>query len=483
MPFITDQFLLRNRTARRLYAEYAAGQPILDYHCHLSARDIAEDRRFRNLFEIWLEGDHYKWRAMRANGVAERFCTGEASDYEKFLAWAQTVPFTLRNPLYHWSHLELLRYFGIEQLLDPTSAREIWTRANRRLAEEYLSAQGILRKFQVKVVCTTDDPTDSLEHHRRAAGQKLQTQVFPTFRPDRAFQIADVSRFNVWIDKLAAAADVEISTLSDLLNALRKRHDVFHEHGCRASDHGLECCHSSFCSEAAAARIFSKARCGSAVSPEEAEQYASFLLLYTAQLDAEKGWVKQLHLGALRNVNPAMLRRLGADCGYDSIGDWRQIPPLAAFLARLSEESALPKIILYNLNPADNYPFATMAGNFQDGSTPGKIQYGAAWWFLDNKNGMEAQLNALSDAGLLARFVGMVTDSRSFMSYPRHEYFRRILCNLLGREMECGELPQDEKLVGKLIEAICYSNARDYFAFPVNTAVCREKLSGSSTVA
>ena len=464
MGFIGENFLLHNQTARTLYERYAAAQPIVDYHCHVQARDIADDRQFSNLFEVWLEGDHYKWRAMRANAVPERYCTGDASDYEKFMAWARTVPHTVRNPLYHWTHLELLRYFGIEETLDESSAPAIWRRANLQLSES-LTVRAILRKFKVDVVCTTDDAADSLEHNRRIAQSELETRVFPTFRPDRVFRTSDIASFNTWVDRLSAAADVEVTRLTDLLTALRRRHDAFHELGCRASDHGLDVCFAEFCSEAEATRIFAELRSGRAVSKENQAKFASFMLLYTAHLDAEKGWVKQLHLGALRNANSVMFRQLGADTGFDSIGDWNQAVAVGAFLARLSEEGALPQVILYNANPADNYVLATMAGNFQDGTCAGKIQFGAAWWFLDQRDGMRWQLNALSNTGLLSHFVGMVTDSRSWMSYPRHEYFRRLLCNILGEEIESGELPNDHALVGQMIERICYQNARQYFGF------------------
>ncbi|MGH9522284.1 MAG: glucuronate isomerase [Terriglobales bacterium] len=467
--FINDNFLLGSETARWLYSNHAARQPIIDYHCHVPARDIAENRQFANLAEIWLEGDHYKWRAMRANGVDERFCTGDSSPYEKFLAWAKTVPYTLRNPLYHWTHLELLRYFGITELLSEETAPEIWKRANAMLATEELTAQGILRKFDVRVVCTTDDPTDSLEHHRSIAAQDLPTQVLPAFRPDRAFRVDDPAEFNTWLDKLAAAANTDVTKFRDLLDALRNRHDFFHRHGCRTSDHGLDTCPSEFCSDAEAAAIFDRVRSGRPVAAHDAERFAASVLLYTAHLDAEKGWVKQLHLGALRNANPNGMRTLGRDTGFDSIGDWNQAASLARFLGRLAEENALPKMVLYNLNPADNYVFATMAGNFQDGSVAGKIQFGSGWWFLDQKEGIEWQLNALSNCGLLSRFVGMLTDSRSLMSYPRHEYFRRVLCNLLGSEMEAGLLPEDEKLIGRMVESISYGNAAEYFDFPAKS--------------
>jgi glucuronate isomerase len=465
--FIHDNFLLENRTASALYATYAAGQPIIDYHCHISAKDIAQNRRFRDLFEIWLDGDHYKWRAMRANGIGERYCTGDAEPYEKFLAWAKTVPYTLRNPLYHWTHLELMRYFDVDVLLNEETAAEIWREANEQLATDELTAQGILGKFKVEVLCSTDDPADSLEYHRAIAELDLPTRVFPTFRPDKAFRTEDPAVFNAWIEDLVAAADIDIARFSDLLTALRVRHDAFHAMGCRASDHGLDFCASEPCTQREAAQIFEKVRAGKVPTPHERLQFSSFMLLFTAHLDAGKGWIKQLHLGALRNTNVMALHAHGRDMGFDSVGDWPQASALAHFMGRLAAENALPKMILYNVNPSDNYTFATMAGNFQDGGAPGKIQFGTGWWFLDQKEGIEWQLNALSNTGLLSRFVGMVTDSRSFMSYPRHEYFRRVLCNLLGSEIERGLLPHDEELVGTMIERICHDNAATHFGFPV----------------
>jgi glucuronate isomerase len=462
MAFIHEDFLLHSENARRLYHTYAAGQPILDYHCHLSPKDIAENRAFRNLFEIWLEGDHYKWRAMRTNGVPERYCTGNEPPFDKFLAWARTVPHTLRNPLYHWTHLELKRYFGIEQLLDEGSAAAIWERANALLAAGVLRAQDILKKFQVKVLCTTDDPTDDLAHHRIAAGSGLETKVYPAFRPDKALSVHQPKAFNAWADRLAAASDIDIAGFSDFLSALRQRHDYFHQMGCRLSDHGLNQCYADFPSERTAAGLFAKARSGKAVTPREQAQFASFMMLYLGRLDAEKGWTKQLHLGARRNANTRLLNHLGPDTGFDSIGDGPQADALGAYLDRLDRENALPKMIVYNLNPADNYVFAAMIGNFQDGSVPGKIQFGSGWWFLDQREGIEWQINALSNTGLLSRFVGMTTDSRSFMSYPRHEYFRRVLCDMLGADIQNGELPDDEALVGQMVRNICYRNAREY---------------------
>jgi glucuronate isomerase len=462
MPFITDDFLLQSPTARTLYATFAAPQPILDYHCHLSPKDIAEDRRFRNLFEIWLEGDHYKWRAMRANGVAERFCTGDATPYEKFQAWAATVPRCLRNPLYHWTHLELQRYFGIDELLDERTAESIWNRAGERLQDADFSAQGILRRFDVRAVCTTDDPADPLDYHAAIRAGELPTKVYPTFRPDRALQVDEPAVFNPWVERLAAAANADIGSFTQFTDALAKRHQDFHDMGGRLSDHGLPHCYASPCTGRDAARIFEQARSGRAASPSEHEGFASYLMLLFGRLDAEKGWTKQLHLGARRNVNTRMMGRLGRDTGYDSIGDYPQVEALAAYLDRLEQDGALPRTILYNNNPVDNYTMATMIGNFQDGSVAGKMQFGSGWWYLDQKDGIEDQLDALSNTGLLAHFVGMLTDSRSFMSYPRHEYFRRILCNVLGREMDQGELPGDEALVGGMVADICFGNAARY---------------------
>ena len=458
--FLTEDFLLSSDAARRLYRQFAAPQPIIDYHCHLSPQDIAENRRFANLFEIWLEGDHYKWRAMRANGIPEKYITGDASAYEKFLAWARTVPYTLRNPLYHWTHLELQRYFGITDLLDEVSAPAIWEQANA-LLDGGLTTQAILQKFAVDVVCTTDDPTDDLRHHRAIAKSNLKTRVFPTFRPDKALAIGNPA-FVAWVERLSAAANIDIPDLDSFLSALRSRHDYFHSVGCRLSDHGLDHCYAMPCSERAAAAIFSKARERKPATEEEHLQFASYMMLFFARLDAEKQWTKQLHLGARRNVNSLAQSTHGPDSGFDMIGDFPQTGPLVAYLDLLSRENALPRIILYNSNPVDTFSFATIAGCFQSGEIPAKIQYGSAWWFLDQKDGMSAQLEALSNAGLLSRFIGMVTDSRSFMSYPRHEYFRRILCDIIGREIECGDIPDDDALLGRFIQDVSYRNAKQY---------------------
>ncbi len=462
LTFITEKFLLHGETAQRLYRDYAASQPILDFHSHLSPAQIACDRRFNNLFEIALEGDHYKWRAMRANGIPERYCTGDASAQEKFLAWARTVPYTIRNPLYHWTHLELKRYFEIDELLDERSAQAIWEQANSMLLRADLSARGILKKFNVQVLCTSDDPCDSLEHHAKLSHSDCGFRVFPTFRPDKALRAADPDGFSPWIKRLEAAGQINISDFAAFLRALESRHTFFHEHGCRLSDHGLDRCYAKPCSEERAASIFARARSGAAANAEEHEAFASFMMLFFGRLDAARDWTKQLHLGALRDVNTRCRRGLGPDTGFDSIGDWPQAGELNRYLDLLEREKALPKMIIYNSNPADNYAFASAAGNFQNSQAAGKIQFGSAWWFLDQKDGIERQLHALSATGLLARFVGMVTDSRSFMSFPRHEYFRRILCNLLGGEMEKGELPGDEKLIGSIIQDICFRNARSY---------------------
>jgi len=466
MSFINDDFLLSTKAARKLYHKYAEAEPIFDYHCHIPPKDIAENRQFKNIFEIWLEGDHYKWRAMRSNGVAEKFCTGSATPEEKFKAWAGTVPHTLRNPLYHWTHLELKRYFDISDLLSETTASKIWKRANAQLATPGLTTQGILKKMKVKVVCTTDDPVDDLGYHRAFAKQGHPTKMLPAFRPDKALTVNAPEGFNKWVEQLAAAANTDINSFSAFISALEKRHEYFHSQGCRLSDHGMNHCFANFCSEKVAAGIFDKARKGNAVSPEEHSQFASYLMLFFGQLDAKRGWTKQLHLGALRSNNTRLLKQLGPDTGFDSIGDFPQAVTLSAFLDKLDTDNCLPKTIIYNLNPADNYIFATMIGNFQDGTIPGKIQYGSGWWFLDQKEGMEWQINALSNLGLLSRFIGMITDSRSFMSYPRHEYFRRTLCNLIGRDIKQGLIPDDEKLVGPMIKNICYANAKNYMAFP-----------------
>ncbi len=464
-PFIHDDFLLGTKQARELYHRFAKSEPIFDYHCHLPPDLIAKNHEFADLSELWLGGDHYKWRALRANGVQERFITGDASPREKFQAWAETVPQTLRNPLYHWSALELKAYFGVTELLDGKSAERIWKKANAKLQK--LRVHDLINLSKVAVVCTTDDPADPLDHHAaiRANPGKLKARVYPAFRPDKALGVASPAAFNGWIEKLAGAAGVTngIKTFDDLLGALKKRHDDFHALGARLSDHGLESALSEPCTHAQATSVFAAARRGRAATAEEAARYGSYLMLEFGKWDAARGWTKQLHLGALRNNNVRLLTKVGPDTGFDSIGDFPQATALSRYLNTLDSTDQLPRTIIYNVNPAHNYVFGTMIGNFQDGSIPGKVQFGSGWWFLDQKEGMEWQINAPSNLGLLSRFVGMITDSRSFVSYPRHEYFRRTLCNLLGADMARGEVPNDYKLVGAMVKNICYANARDYF--------------------
>jgi glucuronate isomerase len=468
MSFISPDFLLESDAARTLYHTWAAPEPILDYHCHLPPDLIASNHRFADLAEIWLAGDHYKWRAMRANGVAEDFCTGSASPWEKFLAYARTVPRLIRNPLFHWTHLELKNYFGITALLNEETAPAIWEQANARLAEPDMTTRGILGASRVVAVCTTDDPADSLEHHRLIREEAtLATRVYPAFRPDKALTVDQPAVFNPWLDRLSAAAGIDCNGFPAFLEALRQRHDTFHALGGRLSDHGLNVLPDGDCSDAEAARIFDTARAGGNVSASDAEKFRGRMMFYFGQLDAEKGWTKQLHLGALRSANSRMRRQLGPDTGFDSIGDWPQVGPLARYLDRLDDAGALPKLIVYNLNPADNYAICSLLGNFQDGSIAGKLQFGSGWWFLDQKEAMEWQLNALSNLGLLSRFVGMLTDSRSFLSYPRHEYFRRVLCNMLGSDIEKGLAPRDFDLVGGMVRDICFRNARDFFGLAV----------------
>jgi glucuronate isomerase len=467
MAYLDENFLLYSPTARRLFHEVAKDQPIIDYHCHLSPREIATDHRWGNISEIWLGGDHYKWRLMRANGIAEDLITGDSTPREKFQAWAETVPYTLRNPIHHWTHIELQRYFGIDLLLTPDTADEIWERTNARLAEPDFSVHGLLKKFDVRVVGTTDDPADSLADHHAIAASDLKTLVVPTFRPDKALLVDRPELLKSWLAKLEAASDMSIIHLSDLLAALQKRHDDFHAAGARLSDHGLDRMPGLLCSDEDAAMIFNNALAGRAASPEEKEKFSFYLMVFFGQLDAAKGWTKQLHLGAARSVNSEMAGKLGPDTGYDTIGDTPQGAALMTYLDALATGGGLPKIVLYNLNPRDNYLFACLTGAFQDGTVAGKIQFGSGWWFLDQKNGMELQLDALSATGLLSRFVGMLTDSRSFLSFPRHEYFRRILCNLIGGEADRGELPDDFEALSGLIRAVCFGNARKHFGFDV----------------
>jgi glucuronate isomerase len=465
MAYLDENFLLHSPTARRLFHEVAKDQPIIDYHCHLSPREIATNHRWGNISDIWLGGDHYKWRLMRANGVDEELITGTSTPREKFQAWAETVPFTLRNPIHHWTHLELQRYFGIDLLLSPQTADEIWERTNAKLEELDFCVHGLLNKFDVRVVGTTDDPADPLEDHRAIAASDLKTKVLPTFRPDKACNVDRPDLLLPWLAKLELVSDTHIAHLSDLLGALQKRHDDFHALGGRLSDHGLDRLPALACSDEEAAMIFNKARAGKAASPEEKEKFSFYLMVFFGQLDAAKGWTKQLHLGAFRNCNSRMSRQLGPDTGYDTIGDTEQGAALVHYLDTLASAGSLPKIVLYNLNPRDNYLFACLTGVFQDGTVAGKIQFGSGWWFLDQKNGMELQLDALSATGLLSRFVGMLTDSRSFLSFPRHEYFRRIFCNLIGSEADRGELPDDFEALSGLVRAVCFGNAQQHFGF------------------
>lgn len=480
-PFIHDDFLLENNKAKELFHSFAESLPIIDYHCHLSPKDIAENKQFENLTQIWLFGDHYKWRAMRACGVDERFITGSASDWQKFQKWAETVPKTLRNPLYHWTHLELKKPFGIsDRLLNPDTAKSIWDECNAKLATPEFSVRGIQKQMKVEVVCTTDDPVDCLEHHAMLAADKgFQIKVYPTFRADKAMAVEDPVAFKRYVGRLAMVADTDIRTFSDFLAALGKRHQFFHEKGSRLSDHGLETVYAEDYTKQEIKGAFDKVMRAKPLSNIEMLKFKSAVLYELAVMDWQTGWVQQFHLGALRNNNTRMMRTLGPDTGFDSIGDFDMGRPLAKFLNKLDAENKLAKTILYNLNSRDNEVFASMIGNFQDGSVAGKLQYGSAWWFLDQIDGMTKQIEALSNMGLLSQFIGMLTDSRSFLSYPRHEYFRRLLCNILGGEMERGLIPNDTQLVGAMVRDICYFNARRYFNFPAHA---NDNGSGTTTM-
>ncbi|MBN8672583.1 MAG: glucuronate isomerase [Chitinophagales bacterium] len=461
--FLDENFLLKTATAQRLYQEYAKDMPIIDYHCHLPPQQIADDTQFDNLTQVWLYGDHYKWRAMRTNGIHESFCTGNKTDWEKFQKWAETVPYTLRNPLYHWTHLELKRYFDINDILNGDTARRIYDECTAKLQTPEYSVRNLLRKMNVSLVCTTDDPVDSLEYHQKIKEDGFEKPILPAFRPDNAMNVSSAEKFNAYVNKLSAVTNIAISSFDDFLYALQNRHDFFASMGCGVSDHGLEEIYAEDFTGSEIDAIFTKVHGGRELNETEQRKFKSAMLIHFAEWDWEKGWVQQFHLGALRNNNSRMLQTLGPDTGWDSIGDFSQGKALAKFLDKLDSNNKLAKTVLYNLNPADNELMATMIGNFNDGSAAGKIQWGSAWWFLDQRDGMTKQINALSNMGLLSKFIGMLTDSRSFLSFPRHEYFRRILCDLFGDEIENGELPNDVKWVGKVIQDICFNNNRDYF--------------------
>jgi glucuronate isomerase len=463
--FLGNEFLLHSKRAVQLFEQYAKDQPIIDYHCHLDPKDIAVDRQFENLTQVWLNGDHYKWRAMRTNGIAEEFCSGNASDFDKFMKWAETVPNTLRNPLFHWTHLELRRYFDIWSLLNPGTAKEIYWEATEKLQSKAYSVRNLLRKMNVALICTTDDPIDSLEHHIKIANDGFEIKVVPAWRPDKAMAIENSAFYNGYIAKLEVAANHPIHHFDDLLSALQVRHDYFHQNGCRLSDHGIDTFYADEYSDSDIRKTFDQVRAGKDPDEIQISKFRSAMLYYFSVMDKDSGWVQQFHTGPMRNNNSAMFAKIGPDTGYDSIGDKPVAQTMSRFLDRLNSADKLAKTILYNLNPADNEVYATMIGNFQDGSVPGKIQWGAAWWFLDQKPGIELHLDILSSLGLLSRFVGMLTDSRSFLSFPRHEYFRRTLCNILGRDMENGEIPDDLELVGKMVSNICYHNAKQFFPF------------------
>jgi len=465
--FMDENFMLNNKVAEQLYHENAARLPIIDYHCHLNPEYIAKDRKFDNLGQIWLEGDHYKWRAMRTNGIEERYCTGkDTSDWEKFEKWAATIPYTMRNPLYHWSHLELKRGFGVDKILKPETARDIFDECTAKLKTPEYSARGLMKKFKVEVVCTTDDPIDSLEHHIALKKEGFEVKVLPTWRPDKAMTVENPANYRKYIEKLSEASGVVISKYSDVIDALQVRHDFFASVGCRLSDHGIEEFYAEDFTEAEIVAIFNKVYGGTDLKREEIMKFKSAIMIQFAIMDYNKGWTQQFHYGTIRDNNSRLFSTLGADTGFDSIGDFTVAKNMSKFFNRLDSRNMLAKTIIYNLNPRDNNLVATMIGNFQDGSIVGKIQFGSGWWFLDQKAGMTDQMNSLSVLGLLSRFVGMLTDSRSFLSYPRHEYFRRILCNLIGTDVENGELPASEMdFLGKMVEGISYYNAKNYFEF------------------
>lgn len=461
--FLDKDFLLKTSTAKRLFHDYAADMPIIDYHCHLSPKDIAEDRIFNNITEIWLHGDHYKWRAMRTNGIHESYCTGDKTDLEKFEQWAATVPYTMRNPLYHWTHMELQRYFNVTEQLSSANAKAVYEHCSAMLQTKEFSVRNLLRKMKVKLVCTTDDPVDSLEYHKAMQDEGADIKMVPAFRPDMAMNVGNTESFLQYVKKVEVASGMHVHAFDDYLKALKSRHDFFAQMGCKVSDHGLEEIYADDYTVEEIVIIFERLLKGETLCLKCQRQFKSAMLVHFAEWDHEKSWVQQFHLGALRNNNTRMLNQLGPDTGWDSIGTFDQGKALSKFLNGLDTKDKLTKTILYNLNPADNEVLATMVGNFNDGSVAGKIQFGSGWWFLDQKDGIIKQLNALSNMGLLSRFVGMLTDSRSFLSFPRHEYFRRILCDLIGTEVEEGELPNDIEWLGKMVQDICYNNNVNYF--------------------
>ncbi|MFS0778242.1 glucuronate isomerase [Neobacillus sp. 3P2-tot-E-2] len=469
--FMDENFLLKNETAISLFHDYAKDMPIIDYHCHLSPKEIYENKKFKNITEAWLYGDHYKWRAMRANGISEEYITGNASDYEKFLAWARTVPMTIGNPLYNWTHLELQRFFGIYDVLNEKSAPEIWEKVNAKLNEEEFSVRNLIERSKVKVVCTTDDPVDSLEYHLKLREENnYPVSVVPGFRPDKGLEISREGFIN-WVGKLAEAAEIEITSYEDFLAALESRVHFFHASGGRVSDHALDSMVYEETSFEEVAEIFAARISGSGISLEEEKKFKTFTLIFLGKLYAELDWAMQLHINAHRNNNNRMFKILGPDTGYDSINDDQIAKPLVKILDALEQENKLPKTIIYSLNPGDNVVIASIINSFQDGKTPGKIQFGTAWWFNDTKEGMLEQMKALSSVGLFSRFIGMLTDSRSFLSYTRHEYFRRLICNLIGEWVENGEVPNDLELLGNIVRGISYNNAKDYFAFQETSIV------------
>jgi len=467
MTYLNEDFLLPNKTAQRLFHEVAASQPIMDYHCHLNPAEVAGNARFSNLADMWLGGDHYKWRALRAAGEPEALITGkDSSPKEKFDAWARTVPQTVRNPLHHWTHLELKRYFDCDLVLSPQTADTIWEQANAKIAEDSFSTQNICKQFDVRAVGTTDDPIDTLEHHIAFNANGHTTKMFPTFRPDKGMITTDLDAWNTWTDQLANVSGQVVQTAADFLSALKSRHDFFHQHGCRLTDHGLEACPYIACSDSQAEAIFTKLRNSEAPSTDEAEQWMTYLMQAVASWNTARGWTMQLHLGPIRNNNTKMFKQLGPDTGYDSMLDEPVARKTVAFLDSLASADALPKTIFYHINPAYLYPFATLMGSYQDGSVAGKMQLGSGWWHVDTLDGMRTQIDVLSSVGLLSKFVGMLTDSRSFLSFPRHEYFRRLLCGVIGQDVEAGLIPDDKDLLDELIAGICFNNAQKYFNFP-----------------